>query len=795
MIGTLISSACVSVWTAILSAILSFAAVDESAEEEALKAKLKHCELEKVDAQEKLTAMERQLSVLSLLEKEKLQLQRRLSDVTQELDKSKSEVKSLKATNEQEKKALLARHEKLQAQFEKSQSELDDTRDKKELLEEEKVHLVEENDKNLKEFDIYLDKIEKLTNENTTKMLDQGRLRGRLSLMENGLGVLKDCALQMKEENSNLRTSVMDFRTQCGHVVSECAKELEALIPRLKDSGGEDANGTTADPDREQLMEELDVNKRCVQTLLARINELETEKSEGRGEDEEKCKAGQESTDSGGALASVWEECCGLREKLESLQVSYDSQARRLEELETEREELKEEKKGLESEAKYLKNVLSYRQDTQLVQVEHKTSKQMQRMEVDLGAAEGKVKDLEGEVGRLQTEKQTLLMSILNLNAQQAREAEEDLEEFSEGGEDESGASDSSSSASGTSESSAESESASESEPEGMGEEDEEEEVSLEKSGKKKRPGRRRRRMGGKARSSDGDSKTSRRERYNFRRALSSMSTESEYSVYSMLDGDDEDSSPELDSEEGSRYLRELVKKLKAENRMLQARMDEVAGEREEVLRQFDKLCDDYDFLESRLDKIDEDKKDNYGQLKSDKKALKAQVRELEKAKEEVEESLKEVKDEKLALLKCLEMRNAEQDAPSEDADASLSMAAMEEIIARAQAFSQEEQKEKIAKREQVSSSEESSSDEEESDSVGQRSDVEEEQRTAPEGRPDAAPRAERDDELESIVASIENDLGKLKAKLHRKTSVVDGPPGKATPFSGDRLFCWLDGS
>ena len=762
-----------------------FAGKAKSAEEKELKSQLKHSEEERTKIQETLKTMELQLP---LLEKEKLQLQRRFNDVVQELDKTKTDLNSLKTnteTSDQEKKALQSRHEKLLVEFEKSQVELEETRDKKELLEEEKQHLVEENEKNLKEIDLYLDKIEKLTSENTTGILEQGRLRGKLSAAETGLRVLKDCATRIKEENGLLRADVWDFRSAFGDTMSNWMQGFETVVERMKDAeeaidecsdvsseqiASPDSKSTSFEDEKEALLEELQINKQCVQTLLSRINELEKEKCEQEERDAATGRPGdskepEEAVDSGAALAGVWEECCSVRERLESLQVSYDSQTRRLEELENEKDELKEDKKDLEREAKYLKQVLSYREDIHKVQVNQQKNKQMEQMEENLGAAENKVKDLEGEIGRLHTEKQTLLTSILNLNAEQVMEEEDDDDDDDDDDNDD-----------GDDEEEDDDDESSESETES---EEERGDFPKKNIGKVEHERAARIKTQAVSTSNDSDSKSSRREKYDFRRALRSMSTESEYSVFSLKAEDEDDSTAEIDNEEGSRQLKELVKRLREENRQLQCRMDEVTGERAEVLQQFDKLCDDYDSLESRLDRLEEENKKNSEQFKNEKRTLKAHVKDLERERESLDVSLKEVHAEKLALLKCLEMRS-EEEVSSERAPSPLPMSTINEIIARAQAFSKDEEQERDSKRKD-SSEEESSSEDEKAKLAAPRVHAEEEKRTAPEGRPDATPRVERDDggELARIVASIETDLGKLKEKLYRKTSVVSKAEGR----------------
>ena len=62
---------------------------------ETLKSKVKDLEQENSELKEKVQPMEQRLAVVSLLEKEKIHLQKQFSDITLENDKAKTELESV----------------------------------------------------------------------------------------------------------------------------------------------------------------------------------------------------------------------------------------------------------------------------------------------------------------------------------------------------------------------------------------------------------------------------------------------------------------------------------------------------------------------------------------------------------------------------------------------------------------------------------------------------------------------------------------------------------------------------
>lgn len=256
--------------------------------------------------------------------------------------------------------------------------------------------------------------------------------------------------------------------------------------------------------------------------------------------------------------------------------------------------------------------------------------------------------------------------------------------------------------------------------------------------------------------------------------------SESDYSYSSERTEGEESESEQEDMEmEISAQSGLHIKKIKTEYKQLKTLLSEANEEKEELLSSLDKLCEEFDSLKTNFDKLEEDHAVLSKRSKQDKETLQARLQEVEIDRENMRESLRQVQDEKLALLQCLEMRNPEPMPPVSP----LTQLDLDKIIARAQSFTRAENK-----------SNEPTSNEEDSD-TSLSSDGEDENRSklqlndkavihstpdnrfGQKGQPEVtqSPAEDRDLQLASLVASIENDLGKLKERLNNRGSDTSG--------------------
>ena len=250
--------------------------------------------------------------------------------------------------------------------------------------------------------------------------------------------------------------------------------------------------------------------------------------------------------------------------------------------------------------------------------------------------------------------------------------------------------------------------------------------------------------------------------------------SESDYSFSSgqRTEGE-EDTESEIEDDENEKTWM-LLKKIKAENRQLKSSLNEANDEKEELLSNLDKLCEEFDALKENYDKLEEEHATLSEKAKQDKHSLQTRLRGVELDRDNLKDSLREIQDEKLALLKCLEMRNTEPMSPLSP----LPQPLLDKIITQAQSFTQEEHKSNEPTSNEEYSDASSSSDEEEEEkvSVPQTST---ESGTDLEKEPDATSNNAKDKELASLVAAIENDLGKLKERLAKGESNAQGKINK----------------
>ena len=777
---------------------------------ETLKNKVKDLEQENNKLKEKIQPMEHRLAVVPLLEKEKLHLQKQFNEIIQENEKTKSELESINLSSKkqtEEKDELQAKHDKLAADLMKSRTEVKELKHQNLLLEEVKSTLARENEEKGEAIKTYLDKIENLTSSNTALEAQEDRSRGKVLTLLQGLQSLKDCVIKLREENKGLQSQIIENGSELAGTIRNCVSGLEKVIESLENEKGNkieegiqvfitvdklDKDSQCGDLQSvESILSQLEESKQSVEYLKNRISEMEKRneanvKRDGHVNTELSTTSQVQSTEQIFNEVSTATDCAGcksLQTQMKALSSDLDSVRVSLQKSESERDDAIEERNELRREAKYLKYVLSYREDVQSLQMTNQQSKELERMGTNLVEAEKKVVDLEDEVGRLQQEKQTLLLSILNLYSGQ--EVEDVKEEDEDEDEDEDEAAD---------------EKASENKDENK-EQAEDKENSCEVFVKSPSVGL----------SPRTPESAARREQLKFRFQLSL--SESEYSYSSdRTEGDDESDNEDITS---PTVLN--LQTIKTENKQLKSNLFEANEEKEELLSSLDKLCEEYDSLKASHDKLEEEHSLLSDRAKKDKIAYQSRLRQVEVERENMRDTLRQVQDEKLALLKCLENKNFEAQPlspmPDLDLDKIIARAQsfaqeennlgegdvmpnteMDKIIARAQSFAREENKSNepdsvpnqeldriIARaqsftREENKSSEPTSNEEDSDASLSSETedDTSDTRRMIQVSDAQVTPATREDSDLAGIVASIENDLGKLKERLYRRDA-----PGK----------------
>ena len=711
---------------------------------ESVKNKVKELETEKLELMEKIQGMEQRLAVVPLLEKEKLHLQKQFNEVVQENAIKSSELQSLNLNLEkerEEKNELQMKHDKLVIALENSQQELEELKNQNHFLEELKSTLVLENEEKTQTITKCHEDIEKLTISNAALVSKESRSRSTISSLLQGLQSLKDSVLQLKDENKCLQTQIIESGSELVGRMRNCVGGLEKVIDGLEIHKTEKVEEETQVSSN---VETLDKDTQCDELMSVHfiLNDAEQSKLKIEPSVEEhekpdetsvllaKPNTANEQTD----MPAVCLGCISLEEQQVCLKSNLDALKASLQKTESDRDDAVEERNELRREAKYLKYVLSYREDVQSLQMSKQQNKELVKMESNLVEAEKKVVDLEDEVGRLQEEKQTLLLSILNLHS--GHEVDVVKEEDEE-----------------------EDENMSSEESENIRDDENQE-------------------IGNISEGSPTPDSISRREQLKFRFQLSLSESEYSYSSERTEGEEESESEQEYTDMETSSQSGLHIKKIKTEHKQLKTLLSEANEEKEELLSSLDKLCEEFDSLKANFDKLEEDYAALSKRSKQDKETLQARLQEVEIDRENMRESLRQVQDEKLALLQCLEMRNPEPISPVSP----LPQLDLDKIIARAQSFTQAENK-----------SNEATSNEEDSDASS--SDGEDESRSKPQHNDKAAidstvvnqfgqeeqpevtqsPADDRDLQLASLVASIENDLGKLKERLNNRGSDTSG--------------------
>ena len=724
---------------------------------EVMKNKVKELESENLELKTKLQGMEHRLAVVPLLEKEKLHLQKQVNEVVQENEKKTRELETLNSSSvklKEEMNGLQAEGDKLKMALETSQEQIKELRANERALEELKSTLTQENEDKTKSITEYIENIEKLTTSNSKLILQDGLSKKKITTLLQGLQSLNDSVLQLKEENKCLQSQIVENGIELVGTMRNCVDGLERVISGLQNENSEKAeketqvfdDTKTIDKDtqcdevrsKDLLLRELEESKLLVECLKSRISEVEDVATKTSAEQQES-RANNELPLTPPSKGSDCSGCTGLQEQLASVKSNLDSFKDSFQKLEGERDEAVEEMKELRREAKYLKYVLCYREDVQNLQSTNQQGKELEKLGSNLVEAEKKVIDLEDEVGRLQEEKQTLLMSILNLHS--GHRVDDVMEEENEGEE-------------------------SDSESESNDDENQDEPKVIEHSRKAD------------SISSNTDSisrntdSISRREQLKYRFQLSLSESDYSFSSGQRTEGE-EDTESEIEDDENEKTWM-LLKKIKAENRQLKSSLNEANDEKEELLSNLDKLCEEFDALKENYDKLEEEHATLSEKAKQDKHSLQTRLRGVELDRDNLKDSLREIQDEKLALLKCLEMRNTEPMSPLSP----LPQPLLDKIITQAQSFTQEEHKSNEPTSNEEYSDASSSSDEEEEEkvSVPQTST---ESGTDLEKEPDATSTNAKDKELASLVAAIENDLGKLKERLAKGESNAQGKINK----------------
>lgn len=419
-----------------------------------------------------------------------------------------------------------------------------------------------------------------------------------------------------------------------GVEMAESMKKCLLGLQQVVQQFNNESNKMVDNDEIQRLTEELADSKSCCSALLQRVVELET--NTGHGDISPKNYDGCPN-------------CAKLEEEIKELHMDYDELKENHEKLEEKMEEVSNDREDLFQETKYLKKVLSYRQDIMEVQVSEKTTRQLQRLETNLEEAEKKCKGLEDEVGVLYKQKQTLLENIMKLHD------EEVAQQNADGDEDEDN---------------------------DLSDEDDDDYSSDEQITSTPSP----------SRPKSGSMKKS---------LYANISNDAEFSSGASFYGSDTESESESDEwselEGSSRRLQDLVSGLKSDRKRLRSNLKELMQDKRSLNKRIGKSTQDFKSLMKRMEKLDSENTSLREKVKTERRALKSKLKKEEKESERLRENLKDMESEKAALMKCIEMNSAaanevETNEPADD----LEDDDISRLIAKAQAFAQEEKETKM---------------------------------------------------------------------------------------------------
>lgn len=637
---------------------------------EMLRARIKQLEGELELEKARHAPNEAILSSIPILEKEKLRLQAQVNEAVQDLAKAKSQLRTATYTSnrlEAEKDVLETKYRKLEKDFEKLKSETVELQYEKGQLLREKKNKTNENEMDT---DANLVLIQSLSKRNEELTQSESELKEHVCVLVQGLRDVKEGVAKVKEENILLHEEIVDNGGAMAEAMKKCLLGLQQVVDQInKNSNKRNSTVSNDNEEIERLNEELADTKSCMNALLQRVVELEA----GTASDSTPQSVNYDGCPN----------CAKFEEEIKDLQMDYDEVKANLEKLEAQFEEVKSDRDDLQDEAKYLKKVLSYRQDIMEVQVSEKTTRQMQRLETNLEEAEKKCKDLEDEVGNLYNQKQSLLDNIIKLHdeemvQQNGNGDENDDDDFSDDDDDEDLSSDDQSTV---------------------------------------------------------NPYQSRSKSNSMKKSLyANISNDAEFSSGASFYGSDTESESESDEwselEGSSRRLQDLVSGLKSDRKRMRSNLKELMADKRGLNKRIDKSKQDFKSLMKRMEKLDSENTSLRDKVKKDRRALKSKVKKEEKESERLRESLKEMESEKAALMKCIEMNSAAtNEAETQETTDELEEDDISRLIAKAQAFAQEEKENKVQEtieeesedeeaetREEKENDEESASKEEESE-------------------------------------------------------------------------------
>ncbi|KAK3752712.1 hypothetical protein QZH41_018681, partial [Actinostola sp. cb2023] len=614
-------------------------------EVEMLRARIRQLESELELEKAKHAPNDAILSSIPILEKEKLRLQAQINEALQDLGKAKSQLRTATYTTNRldaEKDVVETKYKKLEKDFEKLKAqnvELEFERDK--LLREHK-NQTNENDKDM---DANLVTIQSLSQRNDELVQSEYELKEQVCVLVQGLQDVRESVLKVKEENGLLHYEIVDNGVAMAECMNKCLLGLQQIVDRMNNESANKrvsivSNASEYEEEIERLTEELADSKSCMHALLQRVVELES------------TSVSSEATTDKEVNYDGCPGCMKLREELKKLQMDYDEQKEKIEKMEAEMEDLSTEKDDLHQEAKYLKKVLSYREDVMEVQVSQKTTRQLQRLETNLEEAEKKCNDLENEVGVLYKQKQSLLVNMMKLHDEEVAQQNGDGDDDDDDDDDDHSDDD----------------------------DDDYDDYSSDEQTPRTTP----------PRSKTGSLKKS---------LYANISNEAEFSSGASFYGSDTESESESDEwsdlEESPRRVRDLVSGLKSERKRMKSNIKELMTDKRNLNKRIDKSTQDFKSLMKRMQNLDSDNKSLRDKVKTERRALKSKVKKEERESERLRESFKEMESEKAALIKCIEMNSAANELETKEPTEDLDMDDMTRLIAKAQAFAQEERENK----------------------------------------------------------------------------------------------------
>ena len=289
--------------------MLFYLGKSKSAEIEALRLQLKQVEEEKESLREKLVDLESKLELIPVLEKEKLVTERQMNDVVQERDKIKIELKnsseSFKKLESDIEKLKIQQHLHLE-EIEKGQVEMDAILDEKLALEKVRISLDKDKEHLSEQVKSHLENVQKVTKEKDKFLSDKRLLQFKLKGLLEELRRLRKIVLDLKADNLKLKTETMKHGAEFCNSLTCCATALvrevekqnftQPLVCATSQTDNVVQNSQTtqthiqnnslsdkagiSNEEYDDLLDELEDNKDEIEALQKKLKKFEEENNE-----------------------------------------------------------------------------------------------------------------------------------------------------------------------------------------------------------------------------------------------------------------------------------------------------------------------------------------------------------------------------------------------------------------------------------------------------------------------------------------------------------------------------------